>query len=202
MSKKKIYVATKNKIEGNKRQIAWFSRHERDLYFDVGGFFLGSHTSYHKDGNIFRTNPLFSQKTIFVDKKIPLNDFDTWYQFGTTMLTKGSVSNNPSIKDHHFNKSIKIEEINLDDFPSDSINIVVEIIDPKLIDFLKIESLAPPSKAKTIIIKDIQPFIVLTVLGHEHNLLLKPLEDGFEVSHFNSRFSTNRKDVTYNYIAG
>ena len=201
MSKKKIYISTQNKFEGYKRQLAWFSRHESDLYFDVAGFFQGSHTSYHKDGNIFRTNTGLSPKAVFVDRKVPLSDFNSWHQFGTTMLLKETVPGLPIIEERHHKKATKIEEINLDCFPSETINIVVEIIDPKLISYINYEHLAPPSEGNTIKIKDIQPFIILTMLGHESNLLIKPNQTGFTVSHFNSRFSANRKDVKYRYDA-
>ena len=199
MSKKRIYIATKGEYGGCKRQLAWFSRHKRDLYFDVSGLFMGSHTSYHNDGNIFRTSPISKPQTKRIGKCLPLNEFSTWYQFGTTMFIKETITSHPCLKDRNVRNAIKIIEVNLDDFPSNALNIVVELINPKNIDLLKLDNLSPPSDAKTYVVDEVQPSIVITILGHDHNLLIKPQVGSFVVSHFNSRFSTNRKDVVYTY---
>jgi len=162
---------------------------------------MGSHTSYHKDGNIFRTSPGSKPKTKLVGKSLPLNDFDSWYQFGTTMFIKELVDGYPCLKDRNINNAIKIVPINLNDYPSNTINMVVEMLNPEMKELLKLDHLAPPQDAKSIIIDGINPSIVITILGHDHNLLIKPKTGSFIVSHFNSRFSTNRKDVVYNYEA-
>ena len=52
-----------------------------------------------------------------------------------------------------------------------------------------------------LLVECIEPGIVLTLLGHKHNLLVKPIEDGFSASQFNDRYSMNRKGVTYHYEA-
>ena len=38
---------------------------------------------------------------------------------------------------------------------------------------------------------------VLTILGQDSDLLVRTLADGFNVSHFNDRFTANAKGVTY-----
>jgi len=160
---------------------------------------MGSHTSYHKDGNIFRTSPMIKPKTRRIGKCLPLNDFATWYQFGTSMILKESITEYPCLKDRNLRDSLRIIEVNLNDYPSKVLNILVELINPKMKDLLKFENLSPPTDAKTYVIEEVQPFIVITILGHDHNLLIKPQIGGFTVSHYNSRFSTNRKDVDYTY---
>jgi hypothetical protein len=40
--------------------------------------------------------------------------------------------------------------------------------------------------------------IVATVLGHESNLLVRPIAAGVSVTHFNNRFTANAAGVTYN----
>ena len=39
--------------------------------------------------------------------------------------------------------------------------------------------------------------IIITLLGHESNLLIRPTQNGFVVAHLNERLSTNRKGVKY-----
>lgn len=55
-TEKRLIIATRQQIDGARRKLAWFSRTATDLYFEVGGAFIESHTSYHKDGRIFRTS--------------------------------------------------------------------------------------------------------------------------------------------------
>ena len=138
-------------------------------------------------------------KTRRIGKSLPLNEFSTWYQFGTTMFLKESITGYPCLKDRNIRKALKIIEVNLDNFPSKVLNIVVEIINPNNIDLLKLENLSPPTDAKTYVIDEVQPSIVITILGHDHNLLIKPQIGSFIVSHYNSRFSTNRKGVVFTY---
>jgi hypothetical protein len=197
--KKKVYVVSKQKYTNTQRKIAFFSRQPNGLYFEVGGFFMGSHTSYHKDGNIFRTSPATGNKARKRGVHIPLKKFKGWYQLGTAMLNREALDTNPGVEQRDLKKNIFIHELDLDMFPSRIINVVVELIEPEEEALLNVSSVAPPPEAKTVIIKDITPWIILTFLGHENNLLIKPEIGSFTVSHFNSRFSTNRKGVKYGF---
>ncbi|MBI2595024.1 MAG: hypothetical protein HYW38_02085 [Candidatus Colwellbacteria bacterium] len=192
-------IATKEKLSGQQRKLGWFSRQGQDLYFDFCGIFWGSHTSYHQDGNIFRTSPATRNRPELVDRHLPLKNFAGWYQLGTGMIKKDRLSNNPPVKKSDFSASFI--ELSLDDYPSDTINIVLELIEPRLISLLKKLNLASPKDAEVQILKFQEPWVILTVLGHEHNLLLKPIADGFRASHFNSRYTTNAPGVQYSYEA-
>ena len=86
-------------------------------------------------------------------------------------------------------------------YPSETINIVVEFLEPSKRELITSKDVAPPPDATMFVIDSIQPWIVLTILGHEHNLLIKPREKGFSVSHFNTRYSTNLLGVKYRYEA-
>ena len=68
-------LVTREEIEGAKRKLAWFAKTSRGLYFEVGGFFRGSHTSYHVDGNVFRTNPATQGQPRFQGTYLPLEEF-------------------------------------------------------------------------------------------------------------------------------
>jgi len=41
--------------------------------------------------------------------------------------------------------------------------------------------------------------LILTVLGHDSNLLVRADKDNIYVSHFNSRFSANKEGVNYSW---
>ena len=56
---KRVYLVTKRKYDDYQRQLAWFSRHTKDLYYSVFMLAGGSHYSYHKDGKIWRSPPNF-----------------------------------------------------------------------------------------------------------------------------------------------
>ncbi len=199
--KKKLYLITKQRYANSQRKIAFFSKQRNGLYFEVGGFFIGSHTSYHKDGNIFRTSPATGKRPVISGNHLPLDKFMGWFQLGTSMVRKSALGANPAVKQKDLKGKTIVHETDLETFPSDTINIIIELLEPGKEALLTTPSVAPPHESETTTIRDIEPWIVLTFLGHDHNLLIKPIEDGFTVSHFNSRFSTNRKDVEYTYEA-
>lgn len=66
-------ITTHESIGGMPRKLAWFARHGKGLYFDIGSSFYGSHTSYHVDGNIFRTSPATGLRPRFQGKYMPLD---------------------------------------------------------------------------------------------------------------------------------
>lgn len=197
----RVIFATQKKYSGCQKKLAWFSKHGNDLYFDVGGFFMGSHTSYHRDGNIFRTSPATKNQPRFIGNHLPLKNFEGWYQLGATMVQKSALSKNPNLKSRDRKSQTILKELDLGQFPSNTINLVVELLHPTFQDVLNSESIRPPSDAVLVVVDDITPWIILTILGHDHNLLIKPKKKAFEVSHFNSRYSLNKLGQKYYFEA-
>lgn len=192
---------TKREYRGCQRKLAWFKRYKNGVYFDVFGFFMGTHTSYHQDGRIFRTSPAFNYKAEKVGKYLPLDDFKGWRQMGTSMILKSELPKSPCLKKHDLKKALTLHETDLESYPSEVINIVVEFLEPDKRELMASEDVAPPPDATILVIESVQPWIILTILGHNHNLLIGPKEDGFIVHHFNTRYSTNLPGVQYGFEA-
>ena len=159
---------------------------------------MGSHISYHKNGSIWRTSPATKKNKI--GQYLPLDDFKGWYQLGTSMIEKSLLKGNPCLRKRDRRKALTIQEVDLEAFPSEIINMVVEFIELSCLESVS-KDFKPPKDAKTLVIDSIEPYIVLTILGHYHNLLIRPKEHGFVVSHCNNRYSTNIKGVQYRYEA-
>ena len=199
--KKEVYLVTKREYGGCQRKLAWFKRHKKDIYFNVFGFFRGSHTSYHESGGIFRTSPAFSYKAVKVGKYLALDGFKGWRQMGTSMILKSELLKSPILAKRDRKRALTLKEVDLEAYPSKVINIVVEFLEPNKLELLESKNVTPPPDATVIVIDFVQPWIVLTILGHKHNLLIEPIEDGFNVHHFNTRYSTNLPGVQYQYEA-
>jgi hypothetical protein len=197
----RMIVTTQESYGGFQRKIAWFNYRRNGLYFDVGGFLLGTHTSYHRDGNIFRTSPSTANKSRFQGRHVKLDNFRGWYQLGVTMIAKERVEKHPSLKASDRKKAARIIELVMDDYPSETINIVIEMISPDFKQFLNQPELATPTEATTEVLEFGNFSIILTVLGHDSNLLVRADKDNFYVSHFNSRFSANQEGVNYSWEA-
>lgn len=161
---------------------------------------MNSHVSYHKNGNIWRTAP-YPIGLKKIGKYYPLNKFREMFQFGTCMILKSQLKSNPPLKETHRKKALAIQEVDLKVYPSDIMNIVVEFFEPGELLSLLSKDFPPPLNTTTFAIDCIEPWVVLTLFGHKDNLLIKPIEDGFSVSHFNNRYSTNRKGVKYQFEA-
>lgn len=199
--KSRVIFATQQEYAGCQRKLAWFSKHGNDLYFEIAGFFVGSHTSYHRDGNIFRTSPATENQPQFIGKNLPLKDFTGWYQLGAGMVQKVALSKNPCLKSRDRKDTTVLKEIDLGQFPSSTLNLVVELLHPDSRDLLNSESVRPPLDAHLIVVDAVMPWIILTILGHDHNLLIRPKDKGFVVSHFNSRYSANQPGWQYAFEA-
>ncbi|MFB0502056.1 MAG: hypothetical protein ACETVP_06245 [Candidatus Bathyarchaeia archaeon] len=201
--KGQVCLVTKREYQGCQRKLAWFKKYQNGIYFDIFGFFMGSHTSYHRDGRIFRTSHASDYQTRkeYLGKYLPLDDFKEWYQLGTSMILKSELLKNPCLMKRDRKKALILQEVDLEAYPSDFINIVVEFLEPGKTELLTSKDVAPPPDATILVISSVQPWIVLTILGHEHNLVIKPKEDGFIVHHFNSRYSTNLPGVKYRFEA-
>lgn len=192
---------TKEAYDGYQRQLAWFSRQMNGLYFEVFGLFMGSHTSYHKDGKIMRTSPAITRRDKHRGTYLPLDDFRGLYQLGAMMTSKSELRVNPCLKEPNRRKALIVYEVDLNKYPSQIMNCVVEFLEPASVSLIKSKDLAPPPNADVIIIDSIEPWIVLTILGNEHNLLIKPSENGFVVSHLNDRYTLNAPGVEYTFEA-
>lgn len=162
---------------------------------------MGSHISYHRDGKIFRTSPATNGHAKYLRKYLPLDDFRELYQLGISMVMKNELLKNPCLKERDRKRALTLQEIDLGAYPSETINIVVEFLEPSKRELITSEDIVPPPDAAILMIDSIQPWIVLTVLGHEHNLLIKPTENGFSVLHFNTRYSANLTGIKYRFEA-
>ena len=88
----RINVITKEQYGGFQRKLAWFDHRPNGLYFDVGGLIFGTHTSYHRNGNVFRTSPATENKAKFEAKHVELENFRGWHQFGVAMIANLDIS--------------------------------------------------------------------------------------------------------------
>lgn len=172
--------------------------HKMGIYFEVFSPLWGSHTSYHIDGSIWRTTPIIKKEK--VGQYLPLNQFQGGIQLGTSMIDTAMFEKNPDFKDKDSKKALEIKEIKLDAFPSNIINIIIEFVKPISLNIIE-NIFETPKDAKKLLIKSVKPHIILTILGHKQNLLIKPDTDGFQVSHYNNRFSTNVKGIDYKFEA-
>lgn len=200
MAESQLIIATQQRINGVQRKLAWFKRGPTDLYFDVGGCFMGSHTSYHKDG-IFITSPAFGVRTVKVGTYLPLGAFKGWYQLGVAMILKSSLGYYPPLKAKDNKKHSLIHTIDLEAYPSLSINFVIELLAPDAEHLLMTEGVQPPPNAEVTIIRHFVPWLVLTTLGHDHNQVVLPADKGILLLHLSSRYSANRAGQTYIYEA-
>jgi hypothetical protein len=193
----KAILATQEELEGAKRKLAWFAIQGQGLYFEVGGFFMGSHTSYHVDGNVFRTSPATGGRPHLQGRMLPLSEFVGWNQLGIVMVQKSRLPQNPTLKARDTRKSNVIAEVPIESFSATTLNIVIELVHRDQRTLLDGLGLDPPASAVQYSLPLGNTEVVLTILGEESDLLVRPIRDGFNVSHFNDRFTANAKGVTY-----
>jgi len=198
----RITIATKQKIAGFQRKLAWFSLEGNDLYFEIAGMLEGSHTSYHRDGKLFRTSPATQKRASQFAKHLPLSQFQGWYKLGLGMVLKSSLNRNPVLKNR--DRKGQVHEVDIDKFPSDTLNIVAELLEPNKFDLLSGEMMRPPTDALIIQVTTSRPWVLITVLGHDHNLLICPYDaepKGVTFRHFNSRYSASPPGGKISYEA-
>jgi len=145
---------------------------------------------------MWRTSPVLGKEKI--GHFLPLDAFKGWYQIGTNMIQKRLLEKNPCLSKTKCNKALAVREVDMEAFPSETINLVIELIESDWLESIP-DSLKPPPGAELLIFRSIVPNVVLTVLGHHNNLLIRPAEDGFHVSHYNNRYSANLKGLKYKY---
>ena len=194
-------LATQEYYGECQRKLAWFSRTGNDVYFETSQLLWGSHTSYHKDGSVWRTNPATGGRPRFRGRQIPIAQLTGWVQIGTSLVPKVAIPQNPCVKEKDRKTGNRLVVIPIEDFPSPTINIVLEFTDPSSIELSNNLEFAPPPDALVKVIDLDGLLVVLTIIGHEDQLLIKPIEDGFSVHHYNARYSANRAGIEYDYEA-
>jgi len=191
----KIYVVTKNRYFGHRRTLGFFRFQNNDLYYDFGSL-KGSHNSYHRDGSQWRTSLATRGKPKKEKDHIPLKSFNGLFNLGTICVSKNIINKFPKTKQKYYNKYITYE-VDLDSFPSEHINIVCELLEPNYIIPLAEEEKCYPPEAVNKTFNTTNPWLSITLLGHENNLLIIPGETGFKVNHFNERFTANKEGQSY-----
>lgn len=194
-------IATHETIGGLSRKLAWFALQGKGLYFDIIASLCGSHTSYHVDGNVFRTSPATDLRPRFQGKYLPLDQFRGWHQLGLGMVSKNQLATSPPLNTKDQKPCNTVEMIPIDSLPAGSINLVVELLHRDLRHLLHRPEIQPPEHAILKYIKFDDLLIVVTVLGHESNLLIRPFDNGVQVIHYNDRYSANRPGATYSFEA-
>lgn len=182
------------------KKFGWFKRIGDHLYFDFGGLFMGTHTSYHQDGNVFRTSPVTKHKPVLQDRHLRLKDFSGWYQLGVAAISKDLLATNPPLKPRDARKDF-LHNINIGTLPASYINLVVELISEDFWPALRDPEVEAPKDAVEIIIPLGRLSVIVTVLGHDDNLILTADERVLFLKHINSRFSTNQQGVEYSVEA-
>ena len=190
-------LATHEEIEGSKRKLAWFALHGRGLYFEVGGFFMGSHTSYHVDGNVFRTSPATAGRPRLQGIMLPLSEFVGWNQLGIFMVKKSRMAQNPALRGRDTRKGNVIAEVSVESFSATTLNVVIELVHRDHHSLLDGLGLDPPASAIQYALPLGNFEALLIILGEDSDLLVRPLANGFNVRHFNDRFTANAKGITY-----
>jgi hypothetical protein len=191
----KLYLITKEKYGGHQRKLGFFRFQNDDIYFDFG-MLDGSHTSYHEDGSVWRTSPATGGKAIREEQRLPIREFKGYYNLGVVMITKKVLSDMHKVKERDAKKSI-LFVVDVEKYPCSVLNIVSELIEPGFHIPLPEKEKKLPPKADVALFEEFSPWIHITVLGFQENLLVYPEEKGFTVKHFNERFTANKEDNNY-----
>jgi len=190
---RKIYIVTKDKYAGRKRTLGFFRFQNEDLYYDFGSL-KGSHNSYHRDGSEWRTSLATGERAKRQGSHVPLRNLTGLHQLGVVMFSKDLIPKLPSVKDKYYRELFY--EVDLDALPSNQFNVVIEIMEPYF-DLTSNMQMAYPPDAIVKEFKETKPWLLLTVLGHEHNLLVSATNKHTKVTHFNNRFSANESGKSY-----
>lgn len=132
---------------------------------------------------------LFIGKICILKCHYPLNQFHGWLRLGIGMLLKSSIPYNPELKNR--DKKYKIRLIDIDMFPSEALNIIVELLEPNRKELFQTSDMQPPENAEIIEITSSNPWLFVTILGHNHNLLVSPYNKGVVCRHINKRYTAN-----------
>lgn len=108
------------------------------------------------------------------------------------MLLKTSFPHNPELKAS--DKKHHIKFVDIDCFPSLTLNIVVDLIEISQSSLLQKEDMQPPKDALILDFISNNLMVLITILGHDHNLLICPYDGDFKgvtCRHFNKRYSAS-----------
>ena len=194
-------ISTQEEYGGCQRKLVWFSRHANGIYFEAANLTRGVHTSLHKDGRVWRTSPATGGRARFKGYQVPVAQLQGWIQMGTSMMSKGAVISNPCVKAKDIKPGNQLIPIPFEAFPSEVINIVIEFADPSSVGRLADPEFMPPPGAIVEVIDLDGISAVVTLIGHDNQLLIKPIPDGFEARHYNFRYSVNRPGEVYDVEA-
>ena len=191
----KIYIVTKDKYLGRKRTLGFAQFQNQDLYYDLGSL-KGSHNSYHRDGSEWRTSLATGGKAKKQGAHVPLRNLTGLHNLGVVMFSKSLIPKLPAAKDKYF-KTGSYYEVDVEGLPSDQFNVVIELMEPGFeIETANTEMAYPPN-AIIKEFKETRPWLILTLLGHSHNLLLSATDAHTTVNHFNNRFTANGNGLSY-----
>lgn len=191
-TKNKFIVATQREVNGFQRKLAWFQIQKQDIYFEIAGVLDGSHSSYHRDGSIWRTSPATNNRAKFVKYHYPLKHFHGWLSLGMGMLLKTACSNEPVLKNK--DRKHQITFVDIDSFPSIALNIFVDLVETSHKSLLECEDMQPPPDAQLIEFQSNRLTIIVTLLGHDHNLIVCPYDGEFKgvtCKHYNRRYTAS-----------
>lgn len=194
-------LATGERIDGCHRKIAWFSSTANGISFELGRFVMGSHTTYHVDGNIFRTSPATGNRAKPAGNYFSHTGFYGWYQVGVSMVRVDDIPNNSCLKARDKKSGNVVDFLSVARANGPIVNLVLEFIDPDHLEWLNapgVESL-PNSVEYRMAFESV--IAVVTAITDQNELLVWPQDEGFGVSHRNSRFSLNQPGVKYTYEA-
>ena len=169
---------TAERFAGQQRKLGWFALQGLGLYFEAGGLLWGSHTSYHVDGNVFRTSPATGGRARLQGRQLPLSEFTGWHQLGIVMLQKEMLARNPPVKSRDRRAGNVILEVAMDLFPAETLNMVLELVHSSQQHLLSNPDLQPPAEAVEHRIPLGHLNIVATFLGRDTNLLVRPIGNG------------------------
>jgi hypothetical protein len=190
----RIYIITKDKYLGRKRTLGFFRFQNEDLYYDFGSL-KGSHNSYHRDGSEWRTSLATGERAKKQGTHVPLREITGLYNLGVVMFSKKLIAKLPHTKEKYYKDLFC--EIDIETLPSDQFNVVIELMEPNFKIPETDSEMAYPPDASIKEFRETRPWLILTVLGHEHNLLISATEAHTTVNHFNNRFTANRKNQSY-----
>lgn len=194
-------LATDERFDGCHRKVAWFSRTENGISCELGRFVMGSHTTYHVDGNVFRTSPATGNQPNPTGNYFPLTGFSGWYQVGVSMVRVDDIPNNSCLKARDKRSPNVVDFLSVSRANGPIVNLVLELIEPDHLEWLNVPGVEPPPNSVEYRIDFELVIAVVTAITDQNELLVWPKDDGFGVSHRNSRFSLNQSGVSYTYEA-
>lgn len=159
----RAYLVTRNRYGGHQRKIAWFNRRETGLYFDFPFLSTGAHTSFHKDGSIWKTALSTDMKPERTGYSYPIDSKTVWVQLGISAFRKEVAKTFPITKQSDFRKH-SIYDVDLSRFPCAVLNFIVECISPEILRNMP-DDLQPPDNAEAITIDEWEPYVVISIVG-------------------------------------